>query len=210
MRKITENTEDIEIAICALMETWHGYERLIMGLADYYKIGGKRKIRLHFIGDGTEISKYKKLVDENALSEHVVFYGRCRWDEIPLIYNRCNLAASSLGVYKVGIEYLCALKMREYLAAGLPFIGAGQLDVMEYEDLRQYVKCFSNDPSIISMEQVINFFDGLYRNKSYQEMVEMSADIRNKAEEHFNMNRAMQNVVDYINCVKFIETENER
>lgn len=190
---------EINIAICALMEKWHGYERLIEGLAEYYRSGGDRKIVLHFIGGGTEVPAYRKLVEHYGLQNNAVFYGSRRWEEIPTIYDKCTLGASSLGIYKMGLDYICSLKTREYLAAGLPVIGAGQMDVLEYEELRPYVYAFPNDPTPIPAERLIAFHDRLYRGKDGESAGHMSGEIRAMAEKNLNMDNAMRGVIDWIN-----------
>ncbi len=198
LSKILESYADIHIAACALFQEWHGYERLINGLHQYYQNGGGRRIVLHFIGEGPELNTYKKLVKKYGLQSHAVFYGRKRWSEIMEIYDRCSLGASSLGVYKAGLDYLCALKLREYLAAGLPIIGAGRLDVMEVDALKPYVCCFANNSSVLPVEQVICFHDSLYLGKKAAQIRNMMQTIQDETEKNFNMDSAMKNVVNEI------------
>ena len=46
---------DINIVFTSFFEKWHGCDLLIRGLANYYIQGGKRNIRLHLAGGGSEL-----------------------------------------------------------------------------------------------------------------------------------------------------------
>lgn len=195
--KISED-ETINIVLCALFSRWHGYERIINGLHEYYQSGGMRNIVLHFVGEGKESDNYKNLVSRYGLGAHAIFHGSKSWGEIEGIYDMCDLAVASLGIYKMKIEYICSLKLREYLAAGLPIIGTGRMDVEECDGLRGYILSFPNDSTAIPMDRVIAFYDDLYRGKSKEEVIGMCVSIRNAIEKNFNMDAAMANIVRYI------------
>ena len=51
---------------------WHGYDRLIRGLSDYYLEGNKTKVYFHIVGDGDCLEEYKTLVNENAFIKEYV------------------------------------------------------------------------------------------------------------------------------------------
>lgn len=199
IREIRKDDEKINIVMCASMERAHGYERIITGLYKYYENGGMRNIILHFIGDGLELPYYRSLIHKYNLENKAIFYGMKDKNEIEKIYDKCDLGVSVLGGYKKGIEYHATLKTREYFAAGLPFIGAGSHDVSDYDEFREYVLSFSNDPTPIDMTKVVAFYDKLYGKKNYNEITEMAAQIRNMAEKRLNMRSAMQSVSDFIN-----------
>lgn len=200
VRKVREDDKEINLVMCALMQVAHGYERLITGLYEYFKYGGRRSIVLHFVGDGPELPYYKSQVRKYDLDSRVIFYGSKNWSEIEKIYDKCDLGVSALGLYKIGGERSDVLKVREYLAAGLPFLGAGYHDVSDYEELRQYILSFPNDPTPIDMEKVVMFYDKLYGKKNRDEIARMAERIRRMAESRLNMRTAMKNVVDVINA----------
>lgn len=198
IRSIEKIDDRIDIAIVAYFRFWHGYERVINGLYDYYKQGGKRKIHLHFIGDGTELKYYKELSLEKKLDKHVTFYGAMKQKDILKIYDQCDIGACTFGDYKKGNFYSCELKSREYLAAGLPLITGVKLDVSEYEGLSPFILEFPNNNTKINFNKIIQFYDNLYKDKSTAEIKAMAENIHFEAEKVLNMRKAMENVINYV------------
>ncbi|MCI9362505.1 MAG: glycosyltransferase family 4 protein, partial [Hungatella sp.] len=198
IRNIKEIGETIDIAIVAYFRFWHGYERLINGLCDYYKQNGKRKIHLHFVGDGTELVNYKKLCEEKEISRHVTFYGVIEREDILKIYDKCDIGACTFGDYKKDNFYSCELKSREYLAVGLPLITGVKLDVSEYDSLSPFILEFPNNSTPIEFEKVIQFYDNLYKDKTQEKIKEMAENIHSKAEKELNIKKAMENVISYV------------
>ena len=198
-RKFDRNKESIDIAIVAIFYAWHGFERLIKGLYLYYQNGNKRQVNLHFVGDGSELSTYKKMVSKYKLNKYIKFYGMQNKEHIEKIYNKCDIGASSFGLYKINIDCSYTLKSREYLSVGLPIICGGKMDVMEYPDLKEYILEFPNDSTDVSVEKVVEFYDKIYKNKTKEEIDEMISCIRGVAIKNLNMNKAMEGVINYIN-----------
>lgn len=191
-----ERTDD-EIRICCIARfmPWHGYERLLNGLADYYASGGKRNIIVSMVGDGAEIDKYKKIVEEKELNLHVNFYGYQSIDQIERILNESDIGAGSFGLYKVDFYGVGAyLKTREYLAVGLPVIAGTELDFMQYPELCPFALVFSNDSTDVNIEKILNFYDGL----KGPDQMSIRYKIRETAEKYLNMDNAMEKVINYI------------
>lgn len=197
VRKVKQGDGTIDLCFVALFEFSHGYERLIMGLKDYYAKGGIRIVKFHFVGDGPECDKYKKLVLKFNLQNYVSFYGMQTKEEIEKIYNICDIGVSGFGGYKKNIYYSCELKSREYLAVGLPIITGNKMDIMEYEELRPYILEFPNDDSIVEIDKIVKFYDLLYKDDE-KENQKMADNIRSIAMERLNMQNAMKEVIDYI------------
>lgn len=196
--KIREYTDEkivIHIIVVAVFAPWHGYERLIIGMENYVKTNPKRKIIVHMVGEGSELPYYKKLVDKKHLGEYFIFYGFLHSEMLADVYNKCDLAVTSLGCYKMGLELLAALKSREYLAKGMPIISGCRLDVFEDEKDYEFLLNFPNNPSPIDMYQVVNFYDRVYGNRSKKEVV---SSIRKFAEQKVGMREAMKEIVRYL------------
>ena len=198
LRQVQADKTTIDIAAVACFDSWHGYERLIESLYAYYSSGGTRDIMLHFVGDGPEKAHYERLVADLQLGAHVVFYGMRTYTELMDIYDKCDLGASSFGMYKIGIDYGCTLKTREYLAKGLPIISGSKLDINDIPELSGYVLNFANNDTLIDFDKVIAFNDSLYRNRAPEDIVNMANSIRDLAERNFNMQQSMMSVVKYI------------
>lgn len=188
---------EIHMIGVAMLQKHHGFERLIEGIRQYYASGdtNKRKIVFHIVGDGPEKKRYEKSVQKYSLSEHVIFHGTLSGEKLDKIYNQCDLAVASLGLYKLNLNYISTLKTREYLAKGMPIIYACQDSAMKQD----YPYCLEapNDSSPIDMDSVIDFYDKIY-NGSYDKKLETIKCIREYAERTVSMDKVMQPVVEYI------------
>lgn len=195
VKEYTNEKNIIHIIVVAVFALWHGYERLIIGMENYIKTSPERKIIVHMVGGGDELTYYKKLVDKKHLGEYFIFYGFLHSEMLADVYHKCDLAVTSLGCYKIGIELLAALKSREYLAKGMPIISGCRLDVFEDEKDYEFLLNFPNDPSPIDMYQVVDFYDRVYGNRSKKEVV---SSIRKFAEQKVGMREAMKEIVRYL------------
>ena len=80
---------------------YHGYDRLIMGIAAYNKKNMKgRIVRLHLVGKMTD--KTVKLINRLGVNDSVILYGYKSGDELNAIYDSCNIAAGPLAPHRIG------------------------------------------------------------------------------------------------------------
>ena len=172
---------------------WHGYDRFIEGLGNYYANGGKRNIVFHLVGDGTELSKYRELTAKYELDSHVIFHGMQSGGALDEVYDQCSLGIGSLGAYRKGLNDTAELKTREYLAKGIAFIcSAHILDIDSADEKDIYLRVPNND-SPIDIPSILAFYDRIYQEPETQ----VIARLRKYAEDHFSMDAAMKEVIDY-------------
>lgn len=184
----------IHILAVAYMQKQHGYERVIKGLANYYKTGGTRNIKIHMVGEGPEIPKYKKLVDKYELQEHVIFCGKKLGKELDEQYDQCPIALGVFGGYKNKLNEISSLKTREYLAKGTVIISGINEDILERHPMPFFLR-FSNDSSPIDMGRVVDFFDNIFETYEENEVINQ---IREYAEKYVGMDQALNDVIQYI------------
>lgn len=191
-----KDSNDINLIAVAMFQKYHGYERIIKGLAQYYfeTKEHSRNIYLHMVGAGTEKRYYEKLVKQLKLENYVKFWGAKSGKELDAVYNLADIAVSSLGLYKLNIQLLSALKTREYLARGLPMITGCRVDVL-HPDFPYYLE-YPNDSSVITMEKVIAFYDSLY--KCGMDRSEIIKEIRTFAKENVDMEIVLKPIVEYL------------
>lgn len=193
-----EKTDVIRIIAVAGMCNFHGYDRLIEGMKDYYAQGGKRKIELHMVGGkaepGNELSRYQELGKRYRLEKRIFFYGEKKGEELDKIYDKCNLAVGSLGMYRIGYKMASSLKIREYLAKGLPVITGSRVDVFEKKDFPYYLE-FENNDTPIGVQKIIDFYDSIYGEK---DIYTINDEIRDYAAQNCDMKNALKTVIDYI------------
>ncbi len=192
---ITDPTvpEDIHIAAVSTMRQWHGYERFIEGMHQYYTAGGERNIVLHLVGTGPEYAKYKMLVEKYTLQDRVIFHGTMHGEELGHLLEQCTIGLDSLARHRSGISVLSSLKSREYGGVGIPLINSCKIDIIE--DDYPYCLYTAADESAISMEDIISFYDRVYANNN---RAEVAAKIRSYIEERSDMNAVMKQVMDRI------------
>jgi len=185
--------EDVfNICCIAKFSPWHGYERLIRGLRDYYDGNPDRKVILTMVGTGVEKDKYVQLAEDLNLVDYVIFKGQLTGKELDEEYDRANIGCCSLGRYKSGLEMTSELKSRELMAKGLPMICGCKIDVLEEHEF-PFAIYFPNNASNIRIGDVL---------KKYNEWIleygeeGMTNRIRDYARNIVNMGVTFMPIVD--------------
>lgn len=189
------NTDSINMLAVASLAFWHGYDRLIQGLNNYYKNGGKRKVYFHLVGDGKYVlDEYKKLVKRLKIDNSVIFHGRKSGKELDDIYTKCNLGIDSLGRHRSGVTYNSSIKGKEYLLKGLPIISGVKTELDSLTECAGYYYRVPADDSPININDVIVFFDKVYQEDS----LTVRKTLRNYAKHNFDFSITFKPVIDYI------------
>ncbi len=191
------DSQNISLIAVAQFAFWHAYERVIEGLYQYYKKGGASNIVLHLIGNGAELQKYKDLVNKYKLNEFVIFHGALFGDQLSDVFNKADIAISSLGCHRINIFTASALKTREYFCRGLPIITSTKVDIIP--DDFKYALRVPEDDTPIDIDRVIDFAKNVYINKetNQSDRVVTTKMIRKFAENNCSMESAMKNVINY-------------
>ena len=184
-------TDVLHIIAVSSMREWHGYERFLEGMKNYYQAGRTRKMVLHLVGNGRECPKYKTLVSEYGLQEHVVFEGAMHGAELDAVYERCAIGIDSLARHRSGIDVLSSLKSREYGAKGIPMINSCKIDILE-EDF-PYLLRVPADESPINMDEVFDFYDRVLGNG--RSRLEIGEEVRSYIEAKSGMTETLKAVV---------------
>lgn len=161
LREVQGSSDEINMIAVASMKPWHGYERIIVGIKNYYHSGGRRKICLHLVGSGPEVPMYKQLVKQYGLEEQIKFYGVKEGEALQSLYNRCDVGLVGFGYYKTGIHLLSAIKTREYAAMGLPMVIAGRIDIFPASKY-QFILEEAENGEPVNIERLIHWYDELY------------------------------------------------
>ena len=174
----------------AKFSPWHGYERLIKGLANYYERPPKKEVKILMVGEGEEKSYYEDLVQKYHLEDHVKFYGKLVGPELDEIYDRTDIGICSLGRYKSGIEVIGDLKSRDFMAKGIPMLCGCQIDILQNENY-PYAIYMPNNDSPVSIEELIVFAEKIYNNGSEK----LSLSIRTEAERLIDLHMTYSKVL---------------
>ena len=117
----------------AEVHIWHGYDRLIAGLGEYYHI-----------------------IDKYGIQDKIIFHGQLFGDALDEVFNRSCFAIGSLARHRSGITIIKTLKNREYATRGIPFIYSEQDSDFDYQP---YVLKARPDESPIEIPQILDFID---------------------------------------------------
>lgn len=144
----------------AQLAFWHGFDRFILSMSEYYKNKPLKVIKFHVVGDGDKkvVEKLKELVKNYNLENYVIFYGFKSGKDLDKIYNKTNIAIGSLGIHRLNLKEVQPLKNREYCAKGLPF-------VISFNDPnfrnKEFVYKVSNDEKLFDINEIIAWYKNL-------------------------------------------------
>lgn len=137
--KASENRpgEVIRLTGVADIHFWHGFDRVIEGMANYYKAPGRERVEFHIIGSGTaaQLEKLRDLAVQHRLEDRVIFHGPQSGAGLDAVFEATDMGIASLGRHRCGIDRIKTLKNREYAARGIPFVYSetdGDFDAMPY------------------------------------------------------------------------------
>ena len=155
---------DIHLIAVAEIHYWHGFDRLVAGMGEYYKLNpDARKVFFHVVGweddRGTTSNGYltvEQTAKQYNIGQYVVNHGKLFGDKLDEVFNQCVFAIGSLGRHRSGITNIKTLKNREYAARGIPFIYSETDN--DFED-KPYIIKAPADESPVNIRQIIDFID---------------------------------------------------
>lgn len=171
----------------------HGYDRLLQGLAAYRQGGGTRPIELHMVGDGPMRAPWQALSHSLGLQSCVTFHGVQTGPALDTLFAGCDIAASSFGWHRKGINTTFELKAREYIARGLPFFYSAYDPAATAAE--PYTLKVPEDESPLDMQAVLDFYDGI-KADDYPDI------LRRYAREHLGWQQQLQKVLDFAAAFK--------
>lgn len=172
---------------------WHGFDRVMTGLGEYYARanGNKNELRdvcFHVVG-GVHPSQmsdcFAPIIEKYQLYDKVIFHGQLFGKALDDIFDRCQFAIGSLGRHRTGITVIKTLKNREYATRGIPFMYSEEDSDFEHQS---YVLKAPADESPINIQQIIDFMDHF----------SMNPELIRKSVEHLTWKIQMKRVVDAV------------
>jgi glycosyltransferase involved in cell wall biosynthesis len=161
-------TQNITLIAVASISFWHGFDRVIKGIYEYYKNGGDKEIIFNIVGDGEGLEQLKELVGKYEIQGRVQFLGYKTGQELDGIYRESDIAIGSLGLHRLGLEYASPLKEREYCSRGLPFVASSKdPDFSQEQWFRFVVKADESNTSIV---ELINWHQENISKHDYNEI----------------------------------------
>lgn len=138
---------------------YHGLDRLVEGLKDYYqtKTSTDPEVFFDVVGSGPAISELKTLVASYHLQKYIIFHGYKDHEELEKIYKKASIAAGTLKLNLRGANIETAIKVSEALYQGIPVIVSGKTPF--FEEMKQSIHQIDDDDSPISIKEMLNFLE---------------------------------------------------
>ena len=184
-----EKKKAVHLLALASMAEWHGYDRMLRALAGYR---GEEEVYLHLVGadgDGS-LAVWTALAAELDIMSKVCFHGARYGDELNQIVADCDVGVGCLGVFRRGNFQILSLKLREYMARGIPFVYAEEDPVIP-DDSRFSLRV-ENSEAPIDMAAVVAFANRV------KAAAEVPALMRAYAREHMSWTGIMAGVLERV------------
>jgi len=142
----------------AEVHPWHGFDRLMKGIGEYYKNKHEQKVYFHVIGGiaSSEMFIFKQIIQKYNIEDYIIFHGTKFGKELDDLFEQANFGIASLARHRSKITHIKTLKNREYAARGIPFIYS-EID-SDFEDKQYILKAPAND-SAINILEIISFYN---------------------------------------------------
>lgn len=181
-----DNGNEIHLLALASMSRWQGYDRLIHAMAAWQ---GKERMVLHLAGmegDGS-LAAWLKLAQELGVEKNVLFEGELHGSALDELVDRCDAGVGSLSIRKRKVGRVITLKLREYMARGLPFLyQIEDVDVPWPEHCSLQV---ADEGEPIDLQEVAEFV------KRVRSMPDLPARMREYAARHLAWEPILQSVL---------------
>lgn len=187
------NKKSIIVFSVANIARWHGFDRFIKGLPEYYRQQRDLAVKLILAGPGEEVNTLRKLAKELNVEQYVTFVGPVLGESLDELYEQADLGISILGIHRSGMDTIDCLKSREFCARKLPFIT--QSAEKHFNGCR-FALQFPSDESPINIERVVDFYKKISVDKSvFEEMYTFAQD-------KCDWKYAFKNVITYLNGIE--------
>lgn len=162
---------------------WHGFDRMIEGLREYYRTSQPVRVVFNIVGGKPDSEIVRELKDRTrryGLQKFVVFHGEMSGSALDDLFDRNDVAIGSLGCHRIDNVNVRPLKNREYAARGIPFVYA--VNDSDFAD-KPYALKFPADESFIDIRRIVDF----YYSNSFD-----SGEIRESVEEALSWRTQMR------------------
>lgn len=191
----SEKKDDvIHLIAVASLTFYHGYDRVIEGMRNYYQNGhAKQEVKFTLIGDGPVLDGYKKLVEAYQLADKISLVGSKKQYELAPYFDQANIGIDSLGRHRSGVVYNSSLKGKEYLAKGLPIVSGVKTD-LDNRDFPYYLRVPADDTPL-DISEITKFYCDIINNKTKQDL---ALEIFHYGKNNFSFDKTFKPVIDFV------------
>ena len=157
-QKTNDTSHELHLIGVAEIHYWHGFDRLVQGLVNYYKKAPDYKVFFHLVGNffgEREKNDIFPLIETNHLEPYIILHGAKHGEELDQLFEQSDMAIGSLARHRSGITNIKTLKNREYAARGLSFIYSEQDS--DFED-KPYILKVPADERPNEVNRIIKYY----------------------------------------------------
>lgn len=186
--KRNDTSQEIHFIGVAEVHYWHGYDRMIAGVGEYYRHSHSLRVYFHIVGGicSEDMNTFQAIINKYNIEKYIIFHGQKSGEELDHLFERCDMAIGSLARHRSHIDKIKTLKNREYAARGIPFIYSETDNDFE---MMPYILKVPADESPIDINSLLFF----YKQLSYE-----AKEIRNSIR-HLSWKNQMKTVLNKIN-----------
>lgn len=168
---------------------WHGYDRLFPLIPDFVKAYPDVDLQLFLVGQGPASAQLAQQAQELGVAKYVTFTGSLDPLALANRYAGVHLGLGSLGFHRTGVSYAEALKHREFMFYGLPF-------VYSVED--SFSKATLPGTWMLPADDSPVDFISLYQEYKKLNMDEVAKSLRTYAENNYSWERQTAHILQTI------------
>ena len=182
------NHEGINMIVVANLAKWHGIDRVINGLSDYYSNNAEVDVRLTVVGQTELCNELEKLAEQKKVNKYCFFVGSKNGNDLYNEYCNADIAIGSLGMHRIGVLNGSTIKVKEYCSYGLPFVYS--YNEKAIDDKFKYALKLRAVDDPINIGDVVAFYNDL-------NMTKVDSDFLHQfAIDNFSWINQMKEVVD--------------
>lgn len=190
--KVQAPHQGINLMCLATFAYWHGYDRIIKGLKNYYaNTENPKEVSLYMVGNG-EVKELEELAVSEGIENHVKFVGLQVGEALDDLIDQMDVAVGNIGFFRLEIFSDASIKIREYAARGIPFVTA--LAINDFPQDASYICRVPMDESDIVIEDIVSFYEAL-------DYPQVSGEMRAFAVERLTWEEQLRKVLEEMNHV---------
>ena len=145
-------SDKIHILCLANMRDYHGYDRVIEGLAVY---PDKDRVIVDFVGRDADgcLSRWKELAHEKGLDSYICYHGPVYGEGLDELFDLADVGMGCLAGFRKHTYDTNELKVRDYMGRGLPFVQTLHDSAIPQD--YPYALKISNDNTPVDIQAVV-------------------------------------------------------
>ncbi len=175
---IKRNENVFSMVAVGTLYPYHGYDKMLKGLAACKeKIDGKI-IEFHVIGSSTTIDELHSMSDSLGL-KHVFFHGIKTTKELNEMYDNFDVGLGCLALHRRNADIDTTLKVIEYYCRGVPVVSSGKCPFSD----ERFSCIIPDNEDAVDIKKIYNYYCGF----TTEELMSISKI----AKEQFSWNNIM-------------------